>query len=264
MSGDRRELWLPLLRELTRTIPGWSAWKDIRSALVGHGDVDSLAGQSDWPAIEGTWLRWVRANGLRPAIVCRHVPQGPHMVALDPSSPWLVQLDVKELVTFRGSAILSARQILPLSITDDQGVRRVRPGVEGILKLVMNGMKRGGRQNAEGLATKRVRELLAVDQAGVIEASRLFGAAQPAVVSAADAVLQGGWDADAARTVDRWALRASWRSPSTALSRLWFNAVDKRRCPVLVSIRQQDRRVPEDREGWLAAVRKSRRHRVVE
>ena len=184
----------------------WSVWKNVGSALEGHGDVDSLADPSDWPEIETLWLRWVRANELHPAIVCYHVPQGPHFVVLDPASPWLIQLDVKKLATFRGCQILNADQLIGLSEIDAEGFRRVRPGVEGVIKLVMNGMTRGGGENPEGLATKRVRELLASDPSGVVEASKLFGTAQPAIVSASEAVLRGDWDTEAARRVERSAL----------------------------------------------------------
>jgi hypothetical protein len=136
--------------------------------------------------------------------------------------------------------------------------------VEGVIKLVMNGMTRGGKENPEGLKTKRVRELLASDPDGIIEASKLFGSAQPAIVEATEAVLRDGWNAGAAKRVENWALLAGARSPATALGRVWFNSVVKKQCPVLVSIRQLDRRVPDDREAWLLSVRRSRRHRVIE
>jgi len=48
------------------------------------------------------------------------------------------------------------------------------------------------------------------------------------------------------------------------VGRIWFNTVVKGRCPVLVSIRQLDHRVPADRDEWLLSVKRSRLHRVIE
>ncbi|MFN2382780.1 MAG: hypothetical protein ABR559_00795 [Gemmatimonadota bacterium] len=253
-AGHRAALWLPLLRQLTETFPRWAVWKNVESALAGHGDVDSFAPPADWPAIEQVFLGWIRTNGLGPAIVCRHIPQGPHFVTWEDHSPYLLQLDVKRLGTFRGSALIDVADLARLSELDGRGFRRIRPGAEGVLKLVYNGLKPGGRRNPAGLAAKRVVELLEQDPEGIRLAARLFGPAAPALKAGVPAVLRGGWNRPAMLAVEAWALGRSPAQPRELAGRLWLNLVGKKRCPVLQVIRERDRLLPEDREAWLRDV----------
>lgn len=259
-AQDRTELWLPLLRELTDTYPGWAVWKNVSSAFAGTGDVDSFAPPSDWDAIEHTFSRWAARQGLGPMIVCRHIPQGPHFIALQEGSPYLVQLDVKVRGTFRGSTLIDAWQLSDFSEIDDLGFRRVRPGVEGVIKLLMNGTRKGGAPNHNGLRVKNVRDLLATDPEGVEAASVLLGPAAGALRRGAAAVLADGWDHRAMRTVDAWCLARSVAEPGVAASRVWFLKYRAPRCPVVALIRDHDRRVPDDRSAWLAEV--ARDHEV--
>jgi hypothetical protein len=259
-ASDRTELWLPLLRELTERFPGWSVWKNAGSAFAGTGDIDSFAPPDDWPAIQHTFVTWVAANGLGPVIICRHIPQGPHFITLESRSPYLVQLDVKARGTFRGSTLIDAWDLQRLSEIDPLGFRRVRPGAEGVIKLCMNGTRRGGRPNPEGLRAKRVAELLASDPEGVEAASELLGPASGALRRGAAAVVAGGWDRRAMRQVDAWSLVRSLAEPQTAVSRLDFLYRVAPRCPVVSLIRDHDRRVPSDRERWLGEV--ARDHEV--
>ncbi|MBW3660102.1 MAG: hypothetical protein KY397_00520 [Gemmatimonadetes bacterium] len=262
-TGDRAALWLPLLRSVTERFPRWSVWKNVESALTGHGDVDSFAPASDWPGVERTWIEWLREHGLGPAVVCRHVPQGPHFVALDPASPYLIQFDVKLLATFRGCALMGVDELLAMSEMDALGFRRIRPGAEGVLKLVYNGMRAGGRKDPEGLATKNVVELLESDPTGVGQAAELFGVAGAAVRRAADAVVDGRWDRPSLMAVEAWAHARAIATPKVALGRVWFNRVSKKRCPVLQVIREHDRRLPEDRAAWLDRVARVESHRMI-
>ncbi len=263
VTGDRAELWLSLLRQVTDRHPRWAVWKNVASALEGHGDVDSFAPAADWPAIEQTWLEWCREHGLGPSIVCRHVPQGPHYVTLDPDFPYLLQFDVKLLATFRGCALMGVDELLPMTEIDELGFRRIRPGAEGVLKLVYNGMHPGGRKNEDGLESKRVVDLLRADPEGVRMGARLFGLAEPAILRAVDALLAGGWDRGALVAVEAWARGKALATPKVALGRVWFNRVSKQRCPVLQVIREDDRRLPEDRPGWLRRVEAIESHRVI-
>ncbi len=252
---DRTELWLPLLRRLTEQHPGWSIWKNARSAFAGTGDIDSLAPEADWPAIEATFEGWVAERpDLGPVIVCRHIPQGPHFITLQEGSPYIVQLDVKDRGTFRGSTLLDAQDLQRLSEIDSLGFRRIRPGAEGVIKLCMNGLRRGGRPNPEGLRIKGVAELLRSDPEGVAAAADLLGPAADALRRGAHAVAAGTWDARAMRQVDRWALLRSVAEPQVAASRLWFLYYQAARCPVVALIRNDDRRVPDDRVRWLQEV----------
>ena len=261
-APSRAERWLPLLRCMTETFPRWAVWKNVESALTGHGDVDSFAPSSDWAAIERVWLEWLRAEKLGPAIVCRHVPQGPHFVTLD-ESPYLLQFDVKVRGTFRGSTLIDVDSLLALAELDERGFRRIRPGAEGVLKLLYNGMRLGGRPDAGGLAAKGVVELLRRDPEGAREAARrLLGPARRPMLRAVEALLAGGWDRRSLVLVEAWTAVRSVAEPHVAASRLWFGAVLKKRCPVLQVIRQHDRRIPDDREAWLAHVARTG-HRVV-
>lgn len=256
-TAGRTELWLPLLRHLTERFPRWAVWKNVDSALTGHGDVDSLAPPAEWGAIETEFRAWAAAEGLDPVIVCRHIPQGPHFIALEPDSPYLVQLDVKERATLRGCTLLDVPMLLELAEVDERGIRRIRPGPEGVIKLLSNGMARGGGRNAEGLRKKGVAELLACDPEGVRAAARFFGRAEGALLDGAAAVVAGGWDRRAMRAVEVHAYLRALTEPGVALSRTWFNWVAKERCPVVRLIRHHDRRVPDGREAWLAEVARS-------
>ena len=251
---DRTDLWLSLLRRLTDQYPGWATWKNVDTALAGKGDVDSLAPPDTWPAIRETFLEWSSERGFGPAIICRHVPQGPHFITIEPGSPYIVQLDVKERATFRGSTLIDAWTLQPLTEIDERGFRRVRRGADGVIRLCSNGIGKGGRVNTEGLLTKRVAELLAADFEGVEAMAALFGPARGAVLRGARAVIEGGWDRRAMATVEAWALARSVAEPKVAASRLWFGQVTLARCPVLRVIRRNDRLIPEDRQAWLREV----------
>ena len=251
---DRTELWLSLLRQLTETYPGWAVWKNVTSAFGGTGDVDSFAPPSDWPDIERTFDAWARQQGLGPVIVCRHVPQGPHFVALQDGSPYIVQLDVKVRGTFRGSTLIDAWDLAGLSEMDTLGFRRVRPGVEGIIKLLMNGTRKGGLPDPQGLRDKQVAQLLRADPAGVDAGAPLVGAAAGSLRRGVAALVDGRWDRRAMGNVEAWCLLRGVAEPGVALSRLWFLYYQARRCPVVSLIRDHGRRVPEDRQGWLAEV----------
>lgn len=252
---DRHDLWLSLLQRLTRRHPRWAVWKNVESALAGTGDVDSFAPPGDWPAIFETFREWVREHDdLGPVLVCRHIPQGPHFMALQDGSDYLLQLDVKERGTFRGSTLVDHRSLLPLTVVDERGIRRVRAGAEGVIKLCLNGTRKGGAPNQEGLRTKRVRELLAEDPEGVELAAALLGRAATPLRAGAAAVVAGSWDRRAMATVDAWSYARALAEPRTAVSRVWFLKVVAPRCPIIRLIREHDRIVPADRSAWLAEV----------
>jgi hypothetical protein len=253
----RTDLWLSLLRRLTEEFPGWATWKNVDSALAGKGDVDSLAPPADWPAIQATFQAWAAERGYGPIVVCPHVPQGPHFITFEPGSPYIVQLDVKERATFRGSTLVDAWNLQPLTELDTRGFRRVRPGADGVIRLCSNGIRPGGRRDSAALAEKRVPQLLAADPEGIEAIAELFGPARDAVLATALAILQGRWDRRAALKVEAWSLARSVAEPTVAASRLWFGQVTLKRCPVLRVIRQHDRRVPDDFDGWLAELRES-------
>jgi hypothetical protein len=138
---------------------------------------------------------------------------------------------------------------------DARAFRRVRPGAEGVIKLVSNGLLPGGRPAAEAMARKRVPALLAADPGGVIVAARWFGPAAGAMRRLAAAVAAGGWDRRAALEVEAWSLLRGVAEPGTLASRTWFKYHVRARCPVIQTIRRDNRRLPDDVGAWLEAAR---------
>lgn len=256
-ESNRTELWLSLLRRLTDDFPAWSTWKNIDSALAGKGDVDSLAPPSDWPAIRRTFETWVAERGYGPVVVCRHVPQGPHFIAFERGAPHIIQLDVKDRATFRGSTLIDVPMLAGLSEIDADGYRRVRRGADGVIRLCSNAIGIAGRLNATSLEAKRIPDLLRADPEGVEAMAASFGPARHALLAGVGAVLNGSWNRQAMRQVEAWALVRSLREPRVMVSRLWFGRVTLKRCPVLRVIREEDRRVPTDLSAWLEVVRES-------
>jgi hypothetical protein len=247
------DVWLPLLRELTERFPAWAVWKNPESAFDGPGDIDSMAPPEQWAEIEATFKAWARERGMRPIIVCRHVPQGPHFVAVEPGWPHLLILDVKRLSTWRGSTLIGYRQLAEVTIVDERGFRRIRPGAEGVVKLMLNGVLLGGRPNWEGLRTKGVADLLAADPEGVSIVANWFGPLAGSVRNGVDAYLRGGWDRRSMAMTELYAGAMSFLEPMTALSRLVFKRTIKD-CEILQSIRRNDRHIPDPAEAWYRKV----------
>ena len=253
-EGERAALWLPLLRRLTEVSSTYVVWKQIASALEGEGDIDSAADPADWDALEHEFRVWAATNGLEPVAVCNHIPGGRNLIAAPESMASFLELSIKHNKVFRGSMLFTLDQLAPLTIIDPRGFRRVRPGAEGLLKLVLNGSRWGGRPNFEGLATKHVVELLVQDDEGARLAAHLFGPAETAVLALADAVRAGGWDRRAMLDVEARALLEAARHPATLSRRAWFRAFSTRHCPIVKAIVGGGRLIPGDREAWFRTV----------
>ena len=251
--GQRRELWLALIRRLTETSPSWLVWKNVDSALDGEGDIDSAAAPADWDALEEQFLAWARELGLLPVASCRHIPGGRNLIAAPAGSSTFFELSIKHDKAFRGSTLFVLDDLLAMSELDDRGFRKLRPGAEGLLKLVLNGSKWFGRPDVEGLTGKHVRELLASDPEGVTIASRVFGRAGGAARDLARAVVEGRWNRRAMLTIEARALMNGLRHPMVMVRRAWFRLTAQRRCPVVYAI-GHGRVVAEPREAWLADV----------
>lgn len=252
-GGAGRVDWLPLLRRITEACPEWLSWKNVESALTGVGDVDAVAPGDSWDRITLEFRRWAVEYGLGPVIECPHAPFLRHLVALSPERPEFYELDLNRRKIFLGSTLFLPGDLLPLTIVDERGFRRLRPGAEGVLKLIQNGAHRSGRPNAKGLQAKRVRELLLEDPEGVHACGRLFGRARGAILRASDALAADSWDRPAILTVEAWCLLRAILEPQGVLARVRFR-VNRRRCPVLAAVVTGHRRVPPDRERWLADV----------
>lgn len=257
MQEERAELWLPLLRSLTENVPDWTVWKNADSALHGTGDVDSAAPRRAWPTLAREVRRWAGEHGIGPVILCAHIPRTLNLLTLAPDGASLLQLEVKAGATFRGSVQFHAADVLALSEIDDRGFRRLRPGAEGVLKLLNNGMSRGAVIDLEGLAAKDVAALLRCDPEGVAAMADRFGPARKPLLAGVAAVLAGGWDRRAMLQVEAWALMKSAAQPHVLAERVWFRAYRKRTCPVLQVVYRADRRVQGDIDVWLQQARRS-------
>lgn len=259
---DRTELWLGLLRRLTNEHPDWATWKNVDSAMAGTGDIDSLAPPGSWSGIQATFVDWASEMGFGPVVSCPHILMGPHLVTFEPGADYILQLDVKERATFRGSTLIDVDMLRPLTVLDPRGFRRVRSGADGIIRLCSNGIRPGGEADLEAIRVKRVRELLADDPDGVEAMARHFGPVRGDLLAGVRAVVDGGWDRRAMRRVELWALVRSVAEPRTVARRIWFARVWKHRCPVVRMIREDARRVPRDVDAWLDVVRTN--HDVIE
>jgi hypothetical protein len=169
----------------------------------------------------------------------------------------LVELDVLGRKYFRGGTLFTAEGLVPLSRNDPRGFRVLRPGAQGLILLLGNGVRWGGRPNPDGLRRRRIAELLSEDREGVDLAARRFGLPVSLVRRIAAAVSLGGWDRGSLLLLEAWALLKALGDPLTLLRRAKFRLVSKKRCPVLRAIFYDDRQLPADVEGWLANVRKS-------
>jgi hypothetical protein len=251
--GQRRELWLALLRRLTDISPSFLVWKNVESALEGQGDIDAAAAPADWDALEETFVEWATELDLLPAALCHHIPGGRNLIAAPVGTRTFFELSIKHDKAFRGSTLFILDDLLAMSEMDARGFRQLRPGAEGMLKLVLNGSKWFGRPDDDGLTGKRVRELLAADPEGVAIASKVFGPAETAARNLARAVVEGGWDRRAMLAIEANALAKGLRHPKVMARRAWFRLTTQRRCPVVYAI-GHGRVVSEPREAWLADV----------
>lgn len=254
MRTDRTALWLPLLRRLTEASPEWVVWKNVDSAFGGIGDIDAAAPERDWPVMEREFRRWAGEYELGPVIVCRHIPGGLNLVAVPPAMSTLLELGVKARRIWRGATLFVLDDLKPLMVLDPRGFRRIRPGAEGVLKLLLNGARWTGAPNPEQLRIKHVAELIREDPEGAWMASLLFRPAHHAVMRAAERAADGAWDRRAILAVQGMALLRAVRSPAVAARRARFRLLARTTCPVVSTLLRDHRRIPDDRDAWLRRV----------
>jgi hypothetical protein len=249
-------MWLPLLQRLTEAAPTWGVWKRPDSALQGGGDIDAVGAEAEWSTIVDVYRGWARDQSLGPVVTCTHSPGLLVLAAClgeDPTS--LLQMDVYAERIFRGSTLVSAEALRAVMRADPRGFRRLRPGAEGVLLLLAEGVLRGGRP-ARASTTDAIAQLLRDDPRGVSETTALFGERGRHALAAADALAGGGW----ARRELAWfelesALRLV-RRPRELSKTLLRDVRRHRPCGVLQAL-QAGRRVPGERGRWLDEQRRS-------
>lgn len=248
---NREAVWLPLLQRLTAASHSWVAWKNVDSALNGFGDVDSAAPPEDWERLADEFSAWAFSSGLGPVVLCPHAPNLLHLVALRDGEPFF-ELDLVGRKVFLGSTLFVPGDLSPVTEMDERGFRRVRPGAEGLIKLIGNGALRNGLPNRPGLVSKRIPQLLAADPDGVRVAARLFGPAEGDVLTLARAVVRGSWDRRAMLSLEAWFLIRAVKEPRSVAARLRFRRA-RQSCPVLRAV-FGGRVVPGDVHLWLEDV----------
>ena len=251
--GARAASLLPLFRRLTALSPSSIAWKNADPALAGVGDVDWVAPSETWEAIVSEVRAWAMHVGLGPVVVCRHVPDGMFVVALDAEREFF-QLDVRSRATYRGATVFRAHDLVPMAEMDPRGFRTLRPGAEGLLKLVLKGVDRAGRPRAQNLRKECVLELMGQDAAGVRQAAALFGPVRGALVAAAEGCLAGRWNRPAVVAVELACRLKALRAPSVAVARARFRVQSMRRCPVVRASITGHRHPPAEYAEWLRRV----------
>jgi len=245
-AAQRGLLWLPLLQRLTVISQTSVVWKNASSALAGHGDLDVIAPRPDWSAIEAEFHRWVAAAGLQPVAVCRHVPGSMFLLAVDPERSAFFELDIKARGTFRGTTIFEATDLQPLCELDTLGFRRLRPGTEGLLKLIMNGTTDDGRLDSRRVDRERIVELLRDDRAGAHYASLLFGSAAAQVLDLVTDFLQEEWTPSRMLALRKRLRLALLFEPATLAQRVWWRVGPDRECRGIKALIKEGTLVPGD------------------
>jgi hypothetical protein len=231
-------------------------WKNADLALAGDGDIDSAAPESEWQTIQSEFVTWARDFRLGPVAVCGHIGGGTELIAVPDEATSFVELGTKAKRFFRGSTLYRAEDFEALAQLDPRGFRRLRPGAEGLLKLVLQGFHWSGAANERALKEKQIVELLRADPAGVQAVAPLFGVAQGAVLAAARAATEGRWDRRALLAVEARQLVRGLGAPRPLIRRARFKLAGGKPCAVTRAMFGARRRIPDDRQAWLAEVRR--------
>ena len=93
--GQRRELWLALLRRLTHVSSSFLVWKNVESALEGQGDIDAAVAASGLGRAREQFLEWARELDLLPAALCHHIPGGRNLIVAPVGTPTFFELSIK-------------------------------------------------------------------------------------------------------------------------------------------------------------------------
>ena len=252
-TADRTAQWRDLLARIASKESPAVVWKNVEAGLSGEGDVDVMAPRSAWEAIERSFRRWATDHNLGAVAVCRHIPGTMYLIAVNPLERMFLQLDVKDRATYRGATVFEPGDLHDVSQEDARGFRRLRPGAEGLFKLVINGISSGGHPDSKNLSKERVVELLSADEEGYRRAAALLGSVGKAAAKGAEAAAAGGWDRGAMARVAAYYLAKAATEPQVAFTRVVAKRA-KKTCPIIKQSLRAGRRVPEDVGGWVDLV----------
>jgi hypothetical protein len=254
MTGvaDRSGPWLALLGRLAASVPGAAVHGDVGEGFAGEGDVDLVAPAAALGDVEDAFRAWADEVGLRPVFSCRHREGALVLVALGAPGEPLWELEVRFERYFKGWTMWRAEDLGGWTSIGAAGYRRLRPGVAGLLKLVPNGLRAGGRPKWPPAKRARVAERLRADPEGVRAAAALLGPVRGAAERAAAAMARGEWDRRAAATVEAWALARGMAELPTLVRRVRARAGGT--CELLATVSRHRGLVPGDPRAWAARV----------
>jgi hypothetical protein len=223
---------------------------------LGTGDLDAIAPASEWPLVVSEHRRWALSNGLGPPLECRHVPGLLLLVAIAPGADAnLLQLDISTHIFVQGAPLAPADRLTAVARMDHRGFRSLRPGAEGLFKLLMSATRTGAPENG-AQTDSAIAELLESDLEGVRRAAQLLGRAEPAARRAVTAALSGRWDRRAMVEVTGWCWLAALRQPLLPARRIASGLGHARTCPLIASL-AGGRRVSGSVDEWISRVHAS-------
>ena len=253
--------WLPLIQTLSKMFSGFSIFKNSDSALLGKGDIDAVAPVENWNAIAVEFRRWACSQGLESVVECRHFHNVLFLVALDRKNQTFWELDLLSNSHFRGSVLFHAEDLVAHSVMDPRGYRRIRPGAEGLLLLLHNGMRWGGSKQEDWMNKGTIQYLLSQDPDGVELLARQLQLPSQPTQDAVLAVVQGSWNRKALVAIEWWAIKRAIQAPRTFLKRP-IHRMRKKNCPLLNQIFHLNRRINQSPDEWLITMEKSKFHTV--
>ncbi|MDP9224743.1 MAG: hypothetical protein M3P18_12995, partial [Actinomycetota bacterium] len=220
----------------------------------------SIAPASSWPSISKTFRDWAAASGFVGVVTCEHVPGSLLLQAANPQSPTLTELDVLAECYWRGDRLLAAADLAPLMLEDPRGFRRLREGAEGLLLLLLNGIRWAGAPRSQVIRNKHIATLMDSDPDGMRTAAEILGSAAPTAVRLAEALKRGEWNRALAVRLEIRALARGLAAPMSLARRASFRGGAFRTCPV-ISLTRTGRKTPPNIEEWLSLMSKS--HSVI-
>jgi hypothetical protein len=238
---------------LTDASSSWAAGGDVDEGLAGLGDVDVIAPTATWTRLERNFVTWAQEYGLGPVVVCDHRAGTLVLVALGPPGELFYELEALGAKYLRGATLYRAEDLAGLTVMDERGFRRLRPGARSLLKFMPNGIRWGGRLRWSPAKAQRVLDGVRADPEGARAAARLFGPVQESLLRGTRAAADGHWDRTAMLRVEAWALARAARRPTEVGGRIGTRLRGRRSCSVLAAI-GAGRRVPGHPEPWLEKV----------
>jgi hypothetical protein len=82
----------------------------------------------------------------------------------------------------------------------------------------------------------------------------MFGPVTRALIRGAGAAAESRWDASAMALIDAWFVLKALRNPLILARRARFRLQTMSTCPIVKSILEMRRRIPDDRSAWLEKV----------